>query len=82
MAACRSCGAEILWATTENGKRIPIDPEPAERPSGLFKLEQSLLGLKAVSVAGEPVYLSHFVTCPNAAAHRKPAGEPTASRRA
>jgi hypothetical protein len=23
---CRGCGAEILWAVTENGRRMPVDP--------------------------------------------------------
>jgi hypothetical protein len=68
VSRCRSCDAEIIWAVTPKGKRIPLDAEPAERPAGLFRLE----GENAISVAGEPVYLSHFVTCPNAAQHRRP----------
>jgi hypothetical protein len=78
-AACKSCGASIIWALTQNGKRIPLDAEPAERPSGLFRLEGSATGSMppiAISAAGEPVYLSHFVTCPNADQHRKPRASP------
>jgi hypothetical protein len=66
-ATCRSCGAAIIWAETVNGKKMPLDADPAERPNGLFRLE----GDKAISVSGEPVYISHFVTCPNAAQHRR-----------
>lgn len=28
METCRSCGAEIVWGRTNNGKAMPIDPEP------------------------------------------------------
>lgn len=27
-STCRSCGAPVIWALTEAGKRIPVDPEP------------------------------------------------------
>lgn len=26
---CRDCGAHILWARSETGKRIPVDHEPS-----------------------------------------------------
>lgn len=29
-AHCRSCGAAVIWAETEKGKRIPVDPTPVE----------------------------------------------------
>lgn len=25
---CRGCGAEMLWAITEKGNRMPLDPAP------------------------------------------------------
>jgi hypothetical protein len=28
MSACKGCGAEIVYARTEGGKRIALDPEP------------------------------------------------------
>jgi hypothetical protein len=28
-ATCKSCGRPIAWATTENGKKMPVDVEPA-----------------------------------------------------
>jgi hypothetical protein len=28
MTVCRSCGAEVIWAETATGKRIPMDPGP------------------------------------------------------
>jgi hypothetical protein len=73
-ARCRSCNAEIIWAVTENGKRIPLDVAPAERPTGLFRLGAIVPDFnapRAIAAGSEPVYLSHFVTCPNAAQHRR-----------
>lgn len=37
MAACRSCGAPIVWAITSRGERIPLNPEPVEE--GRFVIE-------------------------------------------
>ena len=28
MSVCRDCGAEIDWVRTEEGRYIPVDPEP------------------------------------------------------
>ncbi len=28
MSYCKSCGAEIDWMRTEEGRYIPVDPEP------------------------------------------------------
>lgn len=28
VSVCRSCGAEIDWVQTEEGRYIPVDPEP------------------------------------------------------
>lgn len=70
---CRSCGAAILWATTEKGKAMPLDAEPAE--NGNINL---VGGVAKVVKPGEmlpgiPLYLSHFATCPNSVMHRKKA---------
>lgn len=75
---CRSCGAPIRWAFTAAGKRIPLDPEPYE--AGNVWVDHYESGMPVVNVAadrrGVPsaealVYVSHFVTCPNAAQHRR-----------
>ena len=56
-STCRSCGAEIVWVTTPAGKQMPLDPHV----------------LTVVADGGETVRgrVSHFASCPNAAAHRK-----------
>lgn len=84
MSLCRSCRAPIVWALTENGRRIPLDRDPYEggSPSGLFSVREvvvegsgrrSLLAIAATPDAfpGETLYRSHFATCPNAEQHRK-----------
>ena len=76
MAKCRSCGAEIVWCVTESGKKMPADAEPSER--GTLVLVDSCGGETLARVAecpGPRMYTSHFATCPNAAAHRKPRGQ-------
>jgi hypothetical protein len=68
-ARCSSCGAAIVWAFMSSGKRMPLDAKP-----------QKLITLipNPAVLADAPVghvvdcYTSHFVTCPNAAQHRKP----------
>lgn len=77
-AECSSCRAPIFWATTWHGNRIPVDFEPVENgnleltvsddpavPPIAFVLDKDELPLTPTR------YVSHFATCPNAAAHRK-----------
>lgn len=72
--ACSSCGAPIVWAITEAGKRVPLDAKPiriaivARDNDGAEILDN---GARVIA-RGENGYVSHFATCPNAAAHRKP----------
>lgn len=66
-ASCRSCGARIYWVVTDAGRRMPVDcdAEGTTRP------------FVPVPGDGEPQDgrgVSHFATCPQAAAHRKPRG--------
>jgi hypothetical protein len=68
MATCRSCGAQIVWAVTEAGKRMPVDPEPS--PDGNVELIGSPEHPRAVvhgtrPLFGPPLHLAHFVTCTN-----------------
>lgn len=69
-ATCSSCGAPIVWATTVNGKAIPLDPEPTT-----FGNLVVVDGIARPPRIGDDVpflqYVSHFATCPNAAVHRK-----------
>lgn len=75
MSYCKSCGAEIIWVRTGNGKAMPVDAEPSA--AGSLVLEQDPQGRTAAHVAGlfdgsdQPRYVSHFVTCPDADLHRR-----------
>lgn len=78
-AACRSCGAAIRWVQTINGRRMPMDVEPAADGNvwltGIKNgTPQVLVALTADAVpANVPVrYHSHFVTCPQADEWRRP----------
>jgi hypothetical protein len=81
VSRCRSCNAEILWARTERGKKMPLDADAYTglAPGGLFVLREiddwdGPLALAAWGLLGtEPHYRSHFATCPDAADHRKAA---------
>lgn len=76
MARCRSCPAEVWWATTEAGKQMPLDVQPAadgnvviveRRPAGVL-----VRVLKKGEAPGDvATYKSHFATCPNARRHRR-----------
>ena len=79
---CKSCGAALLWVTTTSAKWMPLnaDPDPEE---GTVVLEDDLVGAGQIahvldveaaaraSVRGEPVYVPHFQTCPDADRWRK-----------
>jgi hypothetical protein len=59
---CRSCHAEIIWAVTERGRRMPLSKASERRR---FVLEH------ATGIARSVVtYESHFADCPNADQHR------------
>lgn len=72
MTTCRSCGAPIIWAITESGKRIPIDAGPTAEGNIELKGERAhVLARDEVRWPDTRYYTSHFVTCPHAAQHRK-----------
>lgn len=68
---CRSCGAAVLWAQTENGKVMPVDPAP--HPDGNLVLTSIGGGfqVRVDKAAPGEKHRSHFVTCPNAEQHRR-----------
>lgn len=71
MAECKSCGAAITWAKTENLKRMPLE----KREDGNILIEGGLIRFPSADRLAEvnPAarYVSHFATCPNAGSHRK-----------
>ncbi len=75
-AACNSCSAVIIWATTEAGKKMPVDLEPAKGGN------VEVIGSRHHPVAkvyprtaipdSPSLRWSHFATCPRADRHRRP----------
>lgn len=64
---CKSCEAPIEFARTAKGSRIPLDI--ASHPKANIIVDE--LGIARVVGEGNGVRISHFVTCPNAAKHRR-----------
>jgi len=80
MSKCRSCGAEIMWIKTVNGKNMPVDAEPVyfhQDPSGaeIFVTKGGAVVHGITAKPGEndvsTGYNSHFATCPFADQHRR-----------
>jgi hypothetical protein len=78
VSRCRSCDEEIVWALTEAGNRMPLDPDPVV--DGNLYLEpvaypgDDPYRVRAVRDGDIPAHrrVSHFATCPDADQHRKP----------
>ena len=80
VSTCRGCGKEIVWATTQHGKNIPLDPKAlvfSVLPEG-----GKLIAVKPGGGAiGERWMVSHWSTCLKAADFHKPkAAMPPADR--
>lgn len=71
MAKCKGCGAEILWATTESGKSIPLSVESEERRFTVYSKGGALESDTMRMAKNEKTYLSHFADCPNAEEFRR-----------
>lgn len=77
MSKCKSCGAQIIWVPTVNGKAMPCDAKPIpyeEDPTGnLTLVTPDGRVVKARADAGSETfgYISHFTTCPQANYWRK-----------
>lgn len=63
-STCRSCGAPIMWAITDRGRRMPLSKATERRT---FTLEQNGDATICRSVV---TYDSHFTDCPDADRHR------------
>lgn len=71
---CRSCQAPIVWAITEAGERMPVDPHPVAGGSVRLRLDERP---PRASVVGSTIDLfdrtddgtrheAHWATCPDA----------------
>lgn len=73
LSRCRSCGRPIIWAATEKGKAMPVNPEAAEPPFTGNIFLSHLNGKLTAKVVPPQAGLrtSHFATCPAAPKWRK-----------
>lgn len=70
MAKCKTCDREIIWVKTATSKALPLDARPVtvyQRTN----LTQAGRHRAYFDDTGEEIklYVSHFLTCPQAAAH-------------
>ncbi len=70
---CRTCRAPIIFAVTDRGRRIPLDP--VRVPDGNMEVsvaDDGTLRAFVVKPGSAPtLYKTHFATCPNSAQHRR-----------
>ena len=83
MSRCRSCDAEIRWATTPAGKAIPLDLEPSPFGNVLLSaathheygnaVAKVLAGaeLEQAHADGRRLFMPHHATCPHGKAWKK-----------
>jgi len=78
---CRYCKAQIIWALTELGKRMPVDVQPHPKGKLIVYTELDFTGhpvdpnvhrVRHEATTDQPGtrWICHFATCP--ARHRQP----------
>jgi hypothetical protein len=76
MTQCRSCGAEIVFARTREGKLMLVDATPDEKGTVTLEWDPAAgewrAGLGGKLTAGLPQHRPHFATCPRADEWRQP----------
>lgn len=81
-AKCSECAAPIVWAKTVGAKgatkAFPVDPKPDPVKGNVTVTGGVAVVLRAAQAdgaraAGQPLYVSHFVTCPYADRFRRKA---------
>lgn len=75
MSKCNSCSAEIIWATTEQGAKMPLDAVPTATGNVQLVADRAyVLSIGQISVLTNEekagLRETHFATCPNAGRHR------------
>ena len=62
---CRSCGAPIIWALTDNDRQMPVDEQPDPRGNLMLVRRGTAVYVKVVQ-PGEGNHRPHFATCTEA----------------
>jgi hypothetical protein len=63
---CRSCGADVEWAETTNGKRIPFDHEIV-----VARSQGNPITGRVIDFVDTSVTPTHFQSCPDAKGWRR-----------
>ena len=79
-STCRSCNRPIVWAVSNNGKNIPMDPEPVANGTHIMasSTRDGRIHFDIVAYNEQfhgtdaKRYRSHFASCPDAAKFRRP----------
>jgi hypothetical protein len=71
MAKCTTCGSDIVFVRMESGGKMPLDAHPLVGGSILIREDGIGVVVPPDARAGRVLYVSHFITCPQAAAHRR-----------
>lgn len=75
MSECGTCRAPVRWVLSTHGNKMPINAEPVADGNIILTehgFAQVLGPLELMMLPpGTKRYVAHFVTCPNAAQHRK-----------
>lgn len=88
LSKCSACGAAIIWAVTDRGRKMPIDASPALPGVGdqvlyfyldafgnLFDSVQRVMTADdELRKLGGDIWISHFATCPDAKKFRRREG--------
>jgi hypothetical protein len=66
LTACKGCGKKILFATTQEGKQVPLDVGPPTYLLMRFGGEVDPKEWKYRCDKEKRTFVNHFVTCPKA----------------
>jgi hypothetical protein len=70
MSVCRSCGTPLVWAATERGNSMPLEPDPTGH--WLYRAGMAVpIGGTVRAKQGERRYTPHFASCPEADTWRR-----------
>ena len=72
---CDACEAEIVWATTVNSKKMPVNATPTSKGTQILRVVNGVLVVRTLHaeeqlVEGERRWTSHYTLCPAAARFR------------
>jgi hypothetical protein len=68
LSKCSACGRPIFWATTQGGKKMPLDPQPQTK---IVVVRREDLRGQAVDAYTVQAFTPHHATCPKAQDFRK-----------